>query len=184
MIRKRILGAGACALAMIGATPHAASALSRHDWNVASRIGEVGLGVVALGGPAIGGDWGGFVQAGASIAVSAGIAEGLKQIVDEQRPDGSGNDSFPSGHTAISFAAAATMHRRYGWEVGVPATLVATFVGVARVKARKHHWYDVATSAVIGEASGMLITRPFDDNVRLLPWGDTHGGGVALGMHF
>lgn len=164
------------------ATP--ASALSHHDWKIASDVGVIGLGVVAVGAPVAGGDWPGFWQAGGSIVVGGGIAEGLKQVVHERRPDGSGNDSFPSAHTAGAFAAAATMHRRYGWEVGIPATLVAAFVGVARVKADKHHWYDVAAGAAIGELSGMLITKPFDSGVRLVPWGDSHGGGVSASLRF
>lgn len=183
-MKTRTFSVGMGVIASLLCVARPAAALSHHDWNVASRIGEVGLGVVALGAPLAGGDWDGLWQAGASIAVGGGVAEGLKQLVHEQRPDGSGDDSFPSGHAAISFAAAATMYRRYGWEVGIPATLAATFVGVARVKADKHHWYDVAASAAIGEASGMLITTPFDDNVRLLPWGDSHGGGVAMSARF
>ncbi len=183
MKHKTLLAIGG-AIAATGMVPQQAGALSRHDWATASDIGAIGLGAVALGAPVMGGDWPGFWQAGGSMVVGGGIAEGLKQIVHERRPDGSGNDSFPSGHTALSFAAAATMHRRYGWEVGLPATLIATFVGVARVKADKHHWYDVAAGAAIGEISGFVITKPFDDSVRIVPWGDSHGGGVAMGVRF
>lgn len=179
---SKIASLGIAASLLMVATP--ASALGKRDWDRASDIGVIGLGAVALGGPVVGGDWPGFWQAGASVAAGTGVAMGLKQLVHEQRPDGSGNDSFPSGHTAIAFSAAATMHRRYGWEVGVPATLVAAFVGVARVKADKHHWYDVVAGAAIGEVSGMLITRPFDSNVRLVPWGDSKGGGVSASLQF
>jgi membrane-associated phospholipid phosphatase len=161
-----------------------AEALSRHDWAVASTVGEIGLGAVALGVPLLKGDQPGMWQAGGSILLGEGIAQGLKQVVHERRPDGSGNDSFPSAHTAASFAAAATMHRRYGWEVGLPATLVATFVGVARVQADKHHWYDVVAGAAIGEASGLLITRSFGGESSLVPWADSHGGGVAMALRF
>lgn len=161
-----------------------AGAISRHDWDVASTVGAAGLGAAALGGAAVGGDWPGFWQAGGSIVVGGGLAEGLKRVVHEQRPDHSGNDSFPSAHSAVAFAAAASMHRRYGWEVGIPATLVAAFVGVARVKADKHHWYDVVAGATLGEASGLIITHPFDDKVRLVPWGDSHGGGLAADVRF
>ena len=181
MIRSTVL-AGLLASTLFVATP--ASALSRDGWATASDIGAVGLGAVALGGPVLGDDWPGAWQAGGSILVGGGIAMGLKQVVHERRPDGSDNKSFPSGHAAISFAAAATMHRRYGWEVGLPATLVAAFVGVARVKADKHHWYDVAAGAAIGEISGMLITQPFDDRVRLVPWGDSHGAGVSASLRY
>lgn len=182
MIRSTCRSAAIVASLAICASP--AAAMSHHDWSTASNIGTAGLGALALGGPVVSDDWPGFWQAGGSIMAGGGIAEGLRQFVHEQRPDGSGNDSFPSAHTAISFAAAATMHRRYGWEVGIPATLVATFVGIARVKADKHHWYDVVAGAAIGEASGMLITHPFDSSVRIVPWGDSHGGGVSAGLRF
>jgi membrane-associated phospholipid phosphatase len=66
----------------------------------------------------------------------------------------------------------------------VGAHLVAAFVGYARVRANKHHWYDVIAGAAVGEVSGLLITRRHDANVRVLPWGDTHGGGIALGLNF
>src|SRR3546814_3471276 len=46
---------------------------------------------------------------------------GLKEVFPSRRPDGSDDKSFPSGHTSTSFAAAATLHNRYGWEAGLPA---------------------------------------------------------------
>ena len=62
---------------------------------------------------------------------------------------------------------------------------VATFVGVARVKADKHHWYDCVAGAGIGLASGFLITRDRKDRVAMLtPLGDTNGGGISLAMRF
>ncbi len=181
MLRRLAIAATIPALLM-SATP--AQAISNKSWSKISDVGAGLLGVTAVGVPAFGDDTPGAFQAGGSIIVGFGIAEGLKQVVHEQRPDGSGNDSFPSGHTAFSFAAAASMQRRYGWEVGLPATLVATLVGVARVKADKHHWYDVVAGAAIGEASGVLITHPFDDRVNFFPWGDSKGGGVSASLKF
>ena len=84
----------------------------------------------------------------------------------------------------MSFAAAATLQNRYGWKVGLPAQLLATFVGVSRVEARKHHWYDVVAGAAIGEASGFLLTSKHDDAVRIVPWGELHEGGVSVSAHF
>jgi membrane-associated phospholipid phosphatase len=164
--------------------PNQALALSEKGWDDASRVGEISLVAAALGVPAVHGDWKGDLQAGASIGAAALVATGLKEVFPERRPDGSDRKSFPSGHTSISFAAAATLQNRYGWEVGLPATIVATFVGVARVKARKHHWYDVVAGAAIGETSGLLLTSKRDHSVRLLPWGDTQSGGLAFAMRF
>ena len=153
-------------------------------WATASDIGRDVLVVTALGLPAVQGDWDGTKQAAFSIGASFAVTTGLKLVIEEERPDESNDNSFPSGHTSSSFAAAATLHKRYGWEVGVPAHIVAAFVGVARVKADKHFAHDVIAGAAIGEASGWLLTSRKNDKVQWLPWGDAHGGGVAVAMKF
>lgn len=153
-------------------------------WNDAGSIARDALVVVAFGVPAVQSDWDGVLQAGGSMGIAFLVPQGLKQAFPEQRPDGSDNKSFPSSHTSVSFAAAATLHNRYGWKVGVPAQLVAAFVGLSRVEAGKHHVHDVLVGAAIGEASGFLITRQASDRVQIFPWGDTQGGGVALTMRF
>jgi membrane-associated phospholipid phosphatase len=163
-----------------------APALARNEktWDDASTISRDALVVVALGLPAIKGDWSGDLEAGGSI-LAAGLATyGLKEAFPEWRPDRSDRKSFPSGHTSVAFAAAASLQNRYGWEVGIPAQLVAAFTGLARVQARKHHWYDVVAGAAIGEASGFLITSKRNASVRVLPWGDTKGAGVTIGTRF
>jgi membrane-associated phospholipid phosphatase len=173
------------AVATAGLALHCVPALaSDKSWDDASSIGRDVLVVAALGLPTVQGDWNGTLQAGGSIAAATLVSTGLKEAFPELRPDGSDRKSFPSGHTAVSFAAAATLQNRYGWEVGVPAQLVAAFVGVARVKADKHHWYDVAAGAAIGEASGFLITSRHDTDVRVFPWGDTKGAGLAMAVRF
>ena len=52
-------------------------------------------------------DWSRFVV---NTTVSAGMAFGvktiLKNVVNEERPDHSDDQSFPSGHTALAFAVA------------------------------------------------------------------------------
>ena len=161
-----------------------AAPASANGWDDASTAGEAALVAFSLGLPALKHDGKGALQAGASLGASFALTEALKYTVDERRPDGSDRRSFPSGHTSTSFAAAATLHQRYGWKVGVPATLLASFVGVARVEAHKHFWHDVVAGAAIGEAAGWLITSPRDDRVRLLPWGDAHSGGMELSMRF
>ena len=161
-----------------------ADAMGNRDWDQASRIGEVALVLTALGVPAVSGDGQGALQAGGSIGAASLVTQGLKEAFPELRPDRSDRRSFPSMHTSVSFAAASTLHQRYGWKVGVPATIVAGFVGYARVAADKHHWYDVIVGAAIGEASGFLITSPRNSAVRVLPWGDTHSAGVTMSMRF
>jgi membrane-associated phospholipid phosphatase len=157
---------------------------SNKSWDDASTIGRDALVVAAIGAPVVQGDWTGALQAGGSMGAAGLAAYGLKEAFPETRPDGSDRKSFPSGHASVSFAAAATLQNRYGWEVGLPAQLVAAFVGIARVKADKHHWYDVAVGAAIGESSGFLITSRRNSNVRVFPWGDTKGAGLTLAAPF
>lgn len=171
----------AFAASLAAATPAHAS---EKGWNDAGSIARDALVVAAFGVPAVQGDWDGALQAAGSVGVAAGVTYGLKEAFPERRPDGSDRKSFPSGHTSVSFAAAATLHNRYGWEVGLPAQIVAAFVGLSRVEAKKHHVHDVLVGAAIGEASGFLITRKASDRVQIFPWGDTKGGGVAMTMRF
>lgn len=178
---KRVLPPIATA-AILFATP--ASARDTHGWDDAGSAVRDALVLAALGMPAAQGDWDGTLQAGGSMAAAELSATALKRIFPERRPDGSSRRSFPSGHASISFAAAATLQNRYGWKVGVPAQLAASFVAVSRVEARKHHWYDVAAGAAVGEAAGFLITSKRDVRIRVLPWGDAHGGGATVAARF
>lgn len=155
-----------------------------HGWGEASSIGRDALVAAALGIPAVQGDWQGDLQAGGSILLESGLVAGLKHTFPEERPDRSDRKSFPSGHSATAFAAAATLENRYGWQVGLPAFALAGFVATARVEARKHHWYDCVTGAAIGTGSGFLLTNRRNDRVRLTPWGDSQGGGVAISARF
>ncbi len=157
---------------------------SDHGWAQASTIVEIALVSSAAGVPLAQGDGRGAREAGMSVGAAFLVTQGLKEAFPEQRPDHSNNNSFPSGHTALSFAAAASLQERQGWRVGVPAHIAAAFVGLARVEAHKHYWYDVAVGAAIGEVSGRLLTSHPARNVAIIPWGDAHGGGVALAARF
>jgi membrane-associated phospholipid phosphatase len=177
----RLSGAAMATALSFAALPAQAS---NKGWDDASGIGRDALVIAAVGVPVLKEDWNGALQAGGSIAAASLLTYGLKEAFPELRPDGSDRKSFPSGHTSVSFAAAATLQNRYGWEAGIPAHILATFVGVARVKADKHHWYDVAAGAAIGEVSGLLITQRQNDQVQLFPWAERDGGGIALAMKF
>lgn len=157
---------------------------SDKTWDDVGTAGEYVLVAAALGVPAFHEDWKGDLQAAASIGVASLTATGLKEAFPTERPDGSDDKSFPSGHTSVSFAAAATLTNRYGWKYGLPAHALAAFVGASRVEARKHRPVDVAVGAVIGELSGFLITSRLNENIAVVPWGDAHGGGVFLTARF
>jgi hypothetical protein len=174
---------GTIALA-ISLIPVAAHAGGEKSWDTASSVGAYGLTAIALGLPLVKGDTDGALQAGGSVAAAQLITYGLKETFPEWRPDRSDRKSFPSGHTSMAFSAAASLYNRQGQSVGIPALAVATFVGIARVKADKHHWYDVVAGAGIGAGLGFLITNEPDKQVAVMPWGDTKSGGVSLAMRF
>jgi len=75
-------------------------------------------------------------------------------------------NSFPSGHTAFSFAAASFTSYVFGkyypdskwkWLVTTGCYTLATSVGCLRMLSGNHFFTDVCTGAVIGTACGILI---------------------------
>ncbi|MEA1086342.1 phosphatase PAP2 family protein [Sphingomonas sp. CD22] len=170
-------------LAMALLHPQPAFASDRR-WAQASDIGRDVLVAASLGIPAVQSDWQGDLQAAGSMAAAGGATFVMKELIDERRPDGSDDRSFPSGHTSLSFAAAVSLEKRYGWRAGVPALVVTSFVGLARVQASKHYVHDVLAGAAIGSVSGWLLTSRHDETVRLVPWGGRHGGGLGLAARF
>ena len=123
--------------------------------------------VVAVALPAVAGgiayykhDRVGMAQLVVETALTVGTAFALKNIVREQRPDGSDYHSFPSDTTALAASGSSFLWRRYGWEYGLPAFAMTEFVSYSRVQARQHHWYDtVASSGIAMGYSYLLGTR-------------------------
>lgn len=146
----------------------------------------VALPVATLAGVLIQKDWKGLLQGVETAAVTAGATLILKYAVKERRPDGSNMHSFPSGHTAVSFATAAFLQRRYGWAFGAPAYAIATYVGWGRVYSKKHHWWDVVAGAAIGAGSAYIFTRPFakKHNLQVAPVTDGESVGVYASFEF
>ena len=105
---------------------------------------------------------GGLARAGGDIMraqlLGQGYVQALKFTVRRERPDGSNNVSFPSGHSASAFATAGVLQRHYGWKVGIPATVVAGYVATARVHDNKHYLSDVIFGAAMGIAAERTVT--------------------------
>lgn len=178
---KRITYAAVGGLSLTFATPAAASP---EDWAEASDIGRDGLMLAALVVPAVQGDMVGTGQAALSMATTRVVTDAIKETIPKERPDRTNDRSFISGHTSMSFAAASTLHKRNGWQIGLPAHAVAAFVGLARVKANKHYVEDVIIGAAVGEAAGWLFTRRKNANVQWVPWGDSRSAGATVAMRF
>lgn len=70
----------------------------------------------------------GVAQLVVESALTVGTAYAIKNIVREQRPDGSNYQSFPSDTTAIAASGSSFPWRRYGWQYGLPATACHPFL--------------------------------------------------------
>lgn len=111
------------------------------------------LGLKALGVESRN-SWGKMVTANAfSLGLMAAATRGIKIFASEQRPDGSDNYSFPSGHTATAFACATILSKEYGhispW-ISFGAYSMATATGMMRMMNNRHWMSDVLAGAGIG----------------------------------
>lgn len=80
----------------------------------------------------------------------------LKQTAQRTRPNG-GNLSFPSGHSAASFASAAVIQQHYGWGYGLAAYATAGFIGWTRIESRSHWLSDVVFGSAVGIMTGHTV---------------------------
>lgn len=105
------------------------------------------------------GDREGARQYAITFATATLGTEALKHVTHVERPDGSNDQSFPSGHAARAFSAAAYVRERHGLEAAAPLYLAALYVGHTRVAAKRHRWADVAGAALVAEASATWLVR-------------------------
>jgi len=110
--------------------------------------------------PVAGHNWPRFaVNTIASVGVAYVGKTALKAMVKEERPDHSDNKSFPSGHTAMAFAAARSIDKEFRKEsiwIPIAGYAAATAVGIERVANDRHHWYDVVAGAAVGYGAAEL----------------------------
>jgi membrane-associated phospholipid phosphatase len=140
-----------------------------------SKVGTYGVGAVTAGVIA-----GGLIshnekvtRAGLrllfSVGLAGGAAEGMKIVLGRERPyqntsawdfdPGHFDTSFPSGHTTLAFAMAASLsddiHRTWA-TVGLYG--LATGVAVSRVYQQAHWVSDVVGGAAVGITSAKLVS--------------------------
>ena len=109
----------------------------------------------------------GSYQFSKALASTVALTYALKLTVKKERPNKENNNSFPSGHTSVAFASAAFVQKRYGWEYGIPAYLLAGYIGYTRINADKHDGVDVLVGAAIGVGMSYLFTKPYEEKKKL-----------------
>lgn len=146
----------------------------------------IALPAATLAGVLLTHDWEGLKEGVFTSLATTAATMILKYSIKERRPDNSNFHSFPSGHTAVTFATASFLQRRYGWKFGVPAYALATYVGWGRVFSKKHHWWDVVAGGAIGAASAYIFTKPFsrDHNLQISPVTDGKTMALYVSLEF
>ncbi|MCK9411266.1 MAG: phosphatase PAP2 family protein [Prolixibacteraceae bacterium] len=133
-----------------------------------------------------------IITAKSELLVTA-IVFSMKHFIHDMRPDGSADNSMPSGHTAQAFASATLLDMEYRdtspW-ISVGGYLCATATGFFRVANNRHWASDVLVGAGIGIASVKLVylTHRYKwgkmPTAVLVPTIYQNGGGVAFAMKF
>jgi len=134
-----------------------------------------------------------------SQLISAAFVLPLKHIVKEERPDGSNNLSFPSGHTATAFSSAQFMFREYkdtNFWLSISGYSLAVFTGVYRTVNDKHWVSDVVAGAGFGILStelaywlfpkihGLLTGKEKKTATLVMPYYQNKGFGIGLVQNF
>ena len=93
----------------------------------------------------------------------------IKSLSQRQRPDGSNNYSFPSGHTSNSFLAAGLINQIEGMPLSIPFYLLSINTALSRINDKKHFLSDVVFGAAIGISigKGFKILRKEKTDQRL-----------------
>ena len=98
------------------------------------------------------------IMLGMSAVTMVAVTKAAKLAFKEHRPDGTDDDAFPSGHSAISFMCAEFLWQEYRaskpW-IGYTGYALAAGVAYLRIHNNRHWVNDV----VAGAAVGMLSTK-------------------------
>ncbi|HEX7136396.1 MAG TPA: phosphatase PAP2 family protein, partial [Vicinamibacterales bacterium] len=92
-----------------------------------------------------------------AIAISEMMVQTLKYTTRRERPDGSGKNSFPSGHAADTFAFATALERHLGWRYAVPGYIFSSYVAMSRLTENRHWLSDVAFGSAVGIIAGRTV---------------------------
>ena len=91
-----------------------------------------------------------LISVGFTVAGFYAVAKLMKVAVNSPRPDGTSDNSFPSGHTGVAFAGAELVRMEYGLGWGIGAYTLAACVGFLRIYNNRHWLSDTLAGAGLG----------------------------------
>lgn len=106
------------------------------------------------------------------------FVEPLKFATQRERPNGSNHLSFPSGHSAVTFATATVIERHLGWRKALLGYAIATYVATSRLHDDQHWLSDVVFGAAVGTIAGRTVVHHPSDYWAITP--TRVPGGVAV----
>lgn len=136
---------------------------------------------------------------GTAYLIMGASVNTLKHSINVMRPDGSSDNSFPSGHTATAFMGAEFLFQEYKDEsvwYGIAGYAVATGTGFFRIYNDRHWFSDVATGAGIGILSTKIAywlhpwmkRKIFKDkenlNGLIMPFHNGREYGLGISLRF
>jgi membrane-associated phospholipid phosphatase len=159
-------------------TPVFGSESNAADWSTGLQVASVAVyvsSVLATPSGEVDGDWFAAKAKGTAVglgafAVTSGVTSGLKSVVSRERPDGSDDDSFPSGHASTAAVFDTLTVRNLKTIDMSPALRTTLVVGTgaitagsawARVEANKHYPSDVLVGVAIGNYMAAFFTDAF-----------------------
>lgn len=98
------------------------------------------------------------------------LTSSLKDLADRKRPDGQGDNSFPSGHTSGAFSAVTLANRNLDvipmnsvlrMSIQIGNIGLASAVGWARIEGNRHFPSDVFAGAALGRFLTIFIHDAF-----------------------
>ncbi len=138
-----------------------------------------------------------------SLIYTYTITEIVKSITNRERPDGSDNRSFFSGHTSTTFAASTYLFLELNdlydnWSLTKDNPFLKTtfnvvsfstlygwagYVGYSRIRDKKHYLSDVVVGAAVGTLISMIVyNNCCGDTEGFLHHLNFFSGGNLLGM--
>jgi membrane-associated phospholipid phosphatase len=111
-----------------------------------------------------------------ALVMSEVLTQTLKYTTRRERPDGSGKNSFPSGHAADTFAFATALERHLNWRYSIIGYTFASYVAISRLPANRHWLSDAVFGSAVGIIAGRTVTsheaeRPYPVAVTIIPRG-------------